>query len=75
VAKGLLGDDGVVQLPPIMGGEDFAYFLERIPGAFAFVGNGEDSSPLHNAAFDFNDEALPVGASYFVSMVEATLAL
>jgi hippurate hydrolase len=74
VARGLLGDEGVVQLPPIMGGEDFAYFLQRIPGVFAFVGNGEDSAALHNAAFDFNDQALPVGASYFVRMVETTLA-
>ncbi|AFM25170.1 M20 metallopeptidase family protein [Desulfomonile tiedjei] len=75
VAKSLLGDDGVVQLPPMMGGEDFAYYLQRIPGVFAFIGNGEDSASLHNAAFDFNDKALPVGASYFVRMVETSLPL
>jgi hippurate hydrolase len=57
-----------------MGGEDFAYFLQRIPGAFAFIGNGEDSASLHNAAFDFNDQALPIGASYFARMVEVALA-
>ncbi len=74
VARALLGDGGVVQLPPIMGGEDFAYFLERIPGVFAFIGNGEDSASLHNAAFDFNDQVLPIGASYFIRMVEAALA-
>jgi len=74
MARALLGDGGVVQLPPIMGGEDFAYFLERIPGVFAFIGNGKDSAPLHNAAFDFNDQVLPIGASYFVRLVEATLA-
>jgi amidohydrolase len=74
VVRALLGDGGLEQLPPIMGGEDFAYFLQRIPGVFAFIGNGEDSAPLHNAAFDFNDQALPIGASYFVRLVEATLA-
>jgi len=74
VARALLGDGGVVQIPPIMGGEDFAYFLERIPGVFAFIGNGEDSASLHNAAFDFNDQVLPIGASYFIRMVEAALA-
>jgi amidohydrolase len=73
VARALLGDGGVVQLPPIMVGEDFAYFLQRIPGVFAFIGNGGDSAPLHNAAFDFNDQVLPIGASYFIRMVEATL--
>lgn len=74
VARELLGDDGVVQLPPIMGGEDFAYYLRRVPGAFAFIGNGEDCASLHNAAFDFNDDALPIGASYFVRLVEIALA-
>lgn len=74
VAKSLLGDEGVVQLPPIMGGEDFAYFLQRVPGVFAFIGNGEDSAPLHNACFDFDDQALPIGASYFIRMVQARLA-
>jgi hippurate hydrolase len=73
VANELLGDGGVVQLPPLMGGEDFSYFLRRIPGAFAFIGNGEDSPSLHNAAFDFNDDVLPIGASYFARVVEATL--
>jgi len=74
VARSLLGDDGVVQLPPIMGGEDFAYFLQRVPGVFAFIGNGEDSASLHNAAFDFNDQALPIGASYFIRIIETVLA-
>jgi hippurate hydrolase len=73
-AGAMLGDNGVVQLPPIMGGEDFAYYLQRIPGVLAFVGNGEDSPSLHNAEFDFNDEALPIGAGYFARMVETVLA-
>ncbi|MFH0823812.1 MAG: amidohydrolase [Pseudomonadota bacterium] len=74
VAAVLLGADGVVRLQPVMGGEDFAYYLQRIPGVLAFIGNGEDSASLHNAAFDFNDRALPIGASYFVRMVETALA-
>jgi amidohydrolase len=74
VARDLLGERGVVQLPSIMGGEDFSYFLQKISGIFAFIGNGEDSASLHNGAFDFNDQVLPIGASYFVRMVETTLA-
>jgi amidohydrolase len=73
VARAVLGADAVVPLPPIMGGEDFAYFLQLIPGVFAFIGNGEDSASLHNAGFDFNDRVLPIGASYFIRIVEATL--
>jgi hippurate hydrolase len=55
--------------PPIMGGEDFSYMLEARPGAFVFVGNG-DSADLHNSAYDFNDEVIPIGCSYWVRLVE-----
>ena len=55
-----------------MGGEDFSYMLEARPGAFIFVGNG-DSAALHNPGYDFNDEAIPVGASYWVRLVERAL--
>jgi hippurate hydrolase len=54
---------------PTMGGEDFSYMLQRCPGAYALIGNGP-SAELHSATFDFNDEILPVGASYFASLVE-----
>jgi len=60
--------------PPIMGGEDFSYMLEERPGAFLFIGNG-DSAGLHNSAYDFNDEIIPVGASYWVRLVEKALPL
>ena len=74
IARKLLGETGVVPGAPLMGGEDFSLFLKRIPGALAFIGNGEDSPPLHNPAFDFNDEVLPIGASYFSRIVEAALS-
>jgi len=73
VAEELVGPSNVTQGSPIMGGEDFAFYLEEIPGVFAFIGNGEDSYPLHHAAFDFNDEVLPIGASYFSKIVERVL--
>ncbi len=58
---------------PMMGGEDFSYMLEARPGAFIFMGNG-DSAGLHNSDYDFNDEAIPVGASYLAKLVETALA-
>ena len=56
-----------------MGAEDFSYMLEQRPGAFIFLGNG-DTANLHNAAYDFNDEAIPYGVSYWVSLAETALA-
>jgi len=58
--------------PPVMGGEDFSYMLEQRPGAFIFIGNG-DSANLHNAAYDFNDEIIPIGCSYWARLVETAL--
>ncbi|MCQ0987408.1 M20 aminoacylase family protein [Jiella marina] len=58
--------------PPLMAGEDFSYMLEEKPGAYVFVGNG-DSSGLHTATYDFSDEALVYGASYWVRLVERAL--
>ena len=57
---------------PLMGGEDFSYMLEERPGAFIFVGNG-DSAGLHNPAYDFNDDVIPIGCSYWVRLVETAL--
>ena len=62
-------DDDVA---PVMGAEDFSFMLEARPGAFIFVGNG-DSAGLHHPAYDFNDEAIPIGASYWVRLVETAL--
>jgi amidohydrolase len=61
------------QMAPVMGAEDFAYMLEARPGAFIFVGNG-DSAGLHHPAYDFNDDVIPAGTSYWVRLVETALA-
>jgi hippurate hydrolase len=60
-------------MPPVMGAEDFAYMLEARPGAFIFCGNG-DSAGLHHPAYNFNDDAIVFGSSYWVKLVETTLA-
>ncbi len=61
--------------PVVMGSEDFSFFLEAKPGAYAFVGNGDGEGcvTVHNPKYDFNDEILPVGASFFARLVENTL--
>ena len=60
-------------VPPMMGGEDFSYMLIERPGAIIFAGNG-DTAGLHNPAYDFNDELIPYGISYWVRLVEKALA-
>jgi hippurate hydrolase len=72
-ARSVAGEGNVYPMPPLMGGEDFAYLLEQRPGAFIFCGNG-DSAGLHHPAYDFNDEAIVFGTSYWVKLVENTLA-
>jgi hippurate hydrolase len=61
---------------PTMGGEDFSYMLNARPGAMLWLGNGEGEGGcfLHNPRYDFNDEALPVGVSFFVRLAERVLA-
>ena len=64
-------------LPPITAGEDFSAMLERVPGAYVFLGTGAPGHPEgfhHNPHFDFNDAALPIGAAYWCSLVETELA-
>jgi len=58
--------------PPIMGGEDFAYMLEVCPGAYIQIGNG-DTAEVHHPAYDFNDEAIPAGCSYWAELVETRM--
>ncbi len=60
------------EAPPVLGGEDFSYMLEARPGAFIFIGNG-DSAGLHNPAYDFNDEIIPLGSSYWARLVETAM--
>jgi hippurate hydrolase len=57
-----------------MGAEDFSYMLEARPGAFLMLGNG-DSPYCHNPAFDFDDRALPVGASLHARLIERALPI
>lgn len=58
--------------PPLMVAEDFAYFLEALPGAFVFAGNG-DTAGLHTATYDFDDRAIPAGVSYWLKLAETRL--
>jgi amidohydrolase len=74
VAREIAGSNKVAtNFPPVMGAEDFAFMLEERPGAFIFVGNG-DSAGLHHPAYNFNDETIPVGTSYWVRLAETALA-
>jgi amidohydrolase len=72
-AKEVAGDANVEEMAPLMGGEDFAYMLEQRPGAFIFCGNG-DTAGLHHPAYNFNDDAIVFGTSYWIKLVENTLA-
>ena len=77
VAAGVVGAQNVVRdHPPSMGSEDFAWMLQKKPGCYIWIGNGgaEGGCLLHNPHYDFNDEILPVGASYWVKLVETALA-
>jgi len=74
IAREIAGGDKVAtDFAPVMGAEDFAFMLEERPGAFIFVGNG-DSAGLHHPAYNFNDEVIPLGTSYWVRLAEAALA-
>ncbi len=73
VASQIAGDSHVDNtLPPMMGAEDFSYMLQARPGAFIWIGNGE-SAGLHHPAYNFNDDAIPFGTSYWVKLVETAL--
>jgi len=76
-AAALVGDGNVNRNPtPAMGSEDFAWMLRARPGAYIWIGNGdgEGSCMVHNPGYDFNDAVLPLGASYWVTLVEQQLA-
>ncbi len=74
VAAQIAGEDKVnTSLAPVMGAEDFSFMLNARPGAFIFVGNG-DSAGLHHPAYNFNDDVIPYGTSYWVKLVETALA-
>src|SRR3989440_12198667 len=73
VAKEIAGDANVHEMPPLMGAEDFAYMLQQRPGAVIFCGDGS-SAGLHHPAYNFNDDAIVYGTSYWIKLVENTLA-
>ncbi|HEU4776982.1 MAG TPA: M20 aminoacylase family protein [Telluria sp.] len=86
VMKDVAGADNVnPNVEPTMGAEDFAFFLQAKPGCYVFIGNGEGTHRdgghglgpcvLHNASYDFNDDLLPIGASFWVRMAEMSLPL
>lgn len=73
VAAEVVGPDRVdAAAPPVMGAEDFSFMLNARPGAFIFVGNG-DTAKLHHPKYDFNDELIPVGCSYWARLVETAM--
>ena len=77
VAQKVVGEDRVNLSPtPGMGSEDFAYMLQEKPGSYIWIGNGdgEGSCMVHNPGYDFNDEILPIGATYWVKMAEEILS-
>ena len=76
----IVGDANVLVQEPTMGGEDFAYMLQAKPGAYCFIANGDGSHRemghgagpcmLHNPSYDFNDDLIPLGATYWVRLAE-----
>ncbi|NUO87217.1 MAG: amidohydrolase, partial [Cupriavidus sp.] len=77
-ACNVVGSDRVDgNIAPMMISEDFGAFLQAVPGAFVFIGNGETGMPggvpLHNSGYDFNDGVLSVGARYFAELARVAL--
>ena len=83
VMHSIVGEHNVVVQEPTMGAEDFSYMLQAKPGVYCFIGNGdgvhreighgEGPCTLHNPNYDFNDELIPLGGTYWVKLVEAAL--
>jgi hippurate hydrolase len=75
IAEELVGPEHVIApFPPIAGSEDFAYYLQKVPGCFVRLGNGEGRPMLHNSRYDFNDENLTIGAAFWTRLVERFLS-
>ncbi|KPP85679.1 MAG: hippurate hydrolase [Rhodobacteraceae bacterium HLUCCO07] len=76
VAREVVGNEQVDDAArPMMAAEDFSYMLEARPGAYVFVGNGENGAMVHHPKYDFNDEIAPIGASFLARLVERAGAL
>ena len=70
----MLGPKGLeTEMNPVMGAEDFSFMLQQKPGAYIWLGAGVESENLHSPHFDFNDDLLPIGASFWVHLAEAKL--
>ena len=77
-AAAVAGENHVDLNPtPSMGSEDFAYMLQEKPGCYIWIGNGPSTGSclLHNPNYDFNDEILPIGAAYWVKLIETRLGI
>jgi hippurate hydrolase len=73
VAEGVAGSGRVdVDLPPVLGAEDFSYMLNARPGAMIWIGNG-DTEKVHHPNYDFNDDVIPYGCSYWVRLAETAM--
>ena len=74
-AAEIVGAQNLVrEFMPSMGSEDFAFMLQAKPGCYILIGNGTAGASLHNPHYDFNDEVLPIGASYWSRLVERVLS-
>ena len=76
VALDWLGEDGLIaDMQPLTGSEDFAFLLERCPGSYLIIGNGdgEGGCMVHNPGYDFNDDCLATGAAYWVRLAQTFL--
>lgn len=74
IAEELVGPEHVIApFPPFAGSEDFAYYLQKVPGCFVRLGNGEGRPMLHNARYDFNDDNLTIGAAFWTRLIERFL--
>jgi hypothetical protein len=73
MAKVVGSENLLTELQPTMGSEDFAFMLQARPGCYVWIGNGlgEGGCMLHNPRYDFNDEILPIGASYRATLVDS----
>src|SRR5262249_16398581 len=76
VAAEIVGEDNMNREGPfVMASEDFSYMLEKVPGAFINIGNGGgEGCEVHNPSYDFNDDAIPLGATLWARVVERKLA-
>ncbi len=77
ICNQLVGNDNVERNPPlIMASEDFSFMLEEVPGCYINIGNGgeEGGCEVHNPGYDFNDDAIPLGSSFFARLIEERLA-